>query len=394
MQLAVLSSVGHRRAEFFAALINDRETRTNSHIRPMLVALVTQIGAANANQELAVFLKEVDTIPPTEHALAAELLKTIIAVRPAIREMLGDGGGRTKTILTGLLRDAKATAANDQKEPIDRAAAVRTLAASEFGDVSDLFGKLLSSQQPQPVQAATLETLARFDDASIPKLLQEAWPALTPQLRATAIETWFTRPAWIAQFLDAVEAKEISHTDIDPARIALLQKSEDKELRERTTKLFAGVALARRQDVVDAYQKALELKGDADKGRTIFRKTCAACHKLEGFGESIGADLNAIKDRGTAAMMLHILDPNREVKPQFQAYVVALDDGVTLTGMITGETANSLTLRKVDGTNTTVLRVKIDEMKSTNLSFMPEGLEKQIDVPAMADLLAYLNSIK
>ena len=70
------------------------------------------------------------------------------------------------------------------------------------------------------------------------------------------------------------------------------------------------------------------------------------------------------------------------------------DAGRTLTGMITAETANSLTIRRADGTSETVLRIDIEELRSTGLSFMPEGLEKQIDVPAMADLLAYLNSIK
>ena len=39
-------------------------------------------------------------------------------------------------------------------------------------------------------------------------------------------------------------------------------------------------------------------------------------------------------------------------------------------------------------------RAEIDELRSTGLSFMPEGLEKTIDVPAMADLLAFLNSAK
>ncbi|MES2794103.1 MAG: hypothetical protein V4719_31100, partial [Planctomycetota bacterium] len=88
------------------------------------------------------------------------------------------------------------------------------------------------------------------------------------------------------------------------------------------------------------------------------------------------------------------LDPNREVKPQFLSYVVVLDSGRTLTGMIAAETANSLTLRRADNTTETILRVNIDELKSTGISFMPEGLEKQIDVPGMADILAYLNSIK
>jgi hypothetical protein len=41
-----------------------------------------------------------------------------------------------------------------------------------------------------------------------------------------------------------------------------------------------------------------------------------------------------------------------------------------------------------------VLRLDIEELRSTGQSYMPEGLEKQIDVAAMADLLAYLNSVK
>ena len=92
--------------------------------------------------------------------------------------------------------------------------------------------------------------------------------------------------------------------------------------------------------------------------------------------------------------MLNILDPNREVKPPFVSYVLVTNAGRILTGMITAETANSITIRRADGTSETVLRIDIEELRSTGLSFMPEGLEKQIDVPAMADLLAYLHSIK
>jgi hypothetical protein len=86
--------------------------------------------------------------------------------------------------------------------------------------------------------------------------------------------------------------------------------------------------------------------------------------------------------------------PHFPVKPQFLSYVLVTDAGRILTGMITAETANSITIRRADGTAETVLRVRIHELRSTGLSFMPEGLEKQIDVPTMADLLAYLNSIK
>lgn len=397
MQLAILSSVGHRRGEFLAALLSDHDARKTAHIRTMLSVVASQIGAANMKEDFALFVRQLDAlaVDVNEKPLAEELVKNLVSKQPSAREFLsGATGGKATEILAAMIRDAQATARNEKNAPADRVAAVRTLASANITELKDLFAELLQSRQPQPVQAAALETLARFDSLDVASLVLAAWPSQTPQLRATAIETLFTRPKWIIAFLDAVEKQAIARADLDPARVALLQKHNNAGIRTRASKLFAEATLARRQDVVDAYQKSLELKGDVDRGRTHFRKTCAACHKLEGFGESIGAELNAIRDRGTAAVLLNILDPNREVKPQFLNYVVVLDSGRTLTGMIATETANSLTLRKPDNTNETILRVNIEELKSTGLSFMPEGLEKQLDVAAMADVLAYLNSIK
>lgn len=397
IQLAILSSIGNRRGNFFATLLRDQEARKKPAIRTLLGVVASQIGIANAKDDLALFLKELDGLSTdkTEGPLAEELVKQLVSKQPSIREMfVGATGGKAKSIIAAMIQDAKSVAADDSKAAEVRAAAVRTLVNATFEENQELFQELLLSRQPQPVQSAVLETLARFDNPLVPSLIFEVWASQTPQLRTTSIETLFTRPAWIVAFLDAVEKQTIARADLDPARIGLLQKHQDELIRTRSVKLFAGASLAKRQEVVDAYQKSLELKGDIDRGRVAFRKTCAACHKLEGVGESIGADLNAIRDRGTAAVLLNILDPNREVKPQFLSYVVLLDSGRALTGMIVTETANSLTLRKADNTTETVLRVNVEEMKSTGVSFMPEGLEKQIDPTAMADILAYLNSIK
>ena len=126
----------------------------------------------------------------------------------------------------------------------------------------------------------------------------------------------------------------------------------------------------------------------------MFKKNCSSCHRLEDVGNSIGADLNGIRNRGLPSVMLNILDPNREVKPKYLTYIVIDEDGRSTTGMITSESANSLTLRRPDGTETIMLRTDIQAMKSTGLSFMPEGLEKQISKQQMADLLTYLDSLQ
>lgn len=395
MQLAIQSSLAERQGEFLATLLPDAEACRVPHVRVVLTAVAGQIASANAKDALAVLVRELDGLATRDAPLANELVKKVLSKRPEARELLaGATSGRAKELVAAIVREAVATARDPQKPIDERAAAARTLGAADFDEVKEVFAELLQSRQPQPVQAAVLETLARFKHAGVPALVLSAWSSQTPQLRATSVETLFTRAAWINELLDAVEKETIPRADLDPARVALLQKHGDATLRERAAKLFAGTSLPQRQKVVDAYQKALELRGDVDRGRQHFRKTCAACHQLEGTGTSLGADLKAIRDRGLAAVMLNILDPNREVKPQFLNYVLLLNSGRSVTGLIAAETANSLTIRKADGMQETVLRVDIDELKSSGISFMPEGLEKQLDVAAMADLLAYLNSIK
>jgi putative heme-binding domain-containing protein len=395
-RLAILSSCGARGGEVFRALAADRALRATPHGKALLAALAVQVGAANRADEVATVVKVIDDLPDSEKALAQDVVRNLVSRQPAAgRERLsGAAGGKAGALLAGLLRDARAAAADDRRPPDERAAAVRTLGLAPFADVRGLFADCLRPRQPQPVQAAALEALARFDEAGVPALVLAAWPALSPKLRATAAETLFARPAWVGAFLDAVEAGKLKPGDVDPARVQLLQGSADRAVRERAARLFAATKLPKRAEVVASYQKALTLKGDAARGKAVFKDVCSACHRLEGVGEAVGAELSAVRDRGSEAILLNILDPNREVLPKYLSYYLETDKGRTITGMITAETANAITLRRADGTSETVLRVNIAELRSTGLSFMPEGLEKQVDVRQMADLLAYLNSVK
>jgi putative heme-binding domain-containing protein len=202
-----------------------------------------------------------------------------------------------------------------------------------------------------------------------------------------------SRAVWAELLLAAVERDEVPRGDIDPARVELLRSHPSSQVRDRAAAVFRGATIPRRVEVVAEYQRSLELAGEVERGRTVFQKSCAACHALEGAGTPIGADLRAVRDRGAAAVLLNILDPNREIQPNFLTYIVVTKDGRAITGIITAETPNHLTLRQADGTAVDVPRADIDEMRSTGLSYMPEGLETQIDHQAMADLLAYLMTV-
>jgi putative membrane-bound dehydrogenase-like protein len=396
VRLALLSSVSGRAGQVVRILLADHEVRAAPHGVALLAALAAVIGSANRADEVAALTQGIDALPEGEQALARELTHVLFARLPLAgrARFANQSKGKARTMLADLLRDARKSALAEELPVVNRVAAIRTLGLAPLAAHQELFRDLLKARQPQPVQAAAVETLARFDQPDVSAMLLEAWPGFSPQSRASAVEALFSRPGWIAAFFDAVEQGKLNRTDVDPARIQILATHAEARLRARAAELFATTRLAGRLDVVAAFQEALELKGDAARGKAVFKKECSSCHQLEGVGSQIGADLNAMRDQAMEVVLQSILDPNREVKPQYVSYVLATSTGRTLTGMITAETASSLTLRRADGTSETVLRIDIEELRSTGVSFMPEGIEKQIDVPAMADLLAYLKAAR
>jgi putative heme-binding domain-containing protein len=146
--------------------------------------------------------------------------------------------------------------------------------------------------------------------------------------------------------------------------------------------------------VLDAYKGVLAMQADLEKGKQHFKKVCSVCHRLDNVGTEIGPNLATLQIRGAEAILLNVLDPNREVNPQYVNYIVLTTSGKSYTGLIAAETATSVTLKRQENATDTILRVNIDELKSTGLSIMPEGLEKDLDPQAMADLIAYLLSVK
>ena len=396
MQMAVLSSLESGAEQVFARVAANVALRKSPAGRKLLVTLAEQIGVNGRNSEIAVVLRTLPELGTEDKSLSEALVQALVKnQKGATRErILAAGGGKAAMILAELLREARSQAADGSADVKTRVDAIHSLQLGQFAAQQPLFVKLLQLNQPQPVQAAALEVIGQYPDAAVAKLVLSVWKGLSPQLRSRAAETTLSRPEWIVAFLDAIEAKQVAPSDIDPSRVQLLKKHPDPLIARRVEKLFAGSELTRRKEVVQRYQSALQREGDADRGKLIFKKNCSACHRLEEVGNAIGAELKGIRQRGLAAVLLNVLDPNREVKPKYLTYILETTEGRILTGMIAAETANSITIRRVDGTTIAVQRVEIEALRSTGLSFMPEGLEKMIDVPAMADLLSYLDSIQ
>jgi putative membrane-bound dehydrogenase-like protein len=396
MQLAILSALNEGAADVFSRLLPETAFRKSQPGRTTLVALSRQIGAAGRNSEIAVVLNSLGALPASEKPLVETLVQALIEKQKgkSRERILAAAGGRGAEIVAAMLAAAQTKAVDEKANVTERAEAVRVLRLAKFAVARPLFVELLQLRQPQPVQAATLETIAEFNDPGVADVLLGAWSHLSPGLRTRAVETVLSRPKWVTEFLKAIEEGRVGRGDIEPSRVQLLKRHPDRTIAARVGKLFASNGLSARKEVVQRYQPALDMKGDIGRGKLVFKKNCSACHRLEDVGTAIGAELRGIRQRGLPSVLLNILDPNREVKPKFLTYVAVTNDGRVITGMITAESANGITIRRTDGTTANLQRVDIEELKSSGISFMPEGLEKQVNIQSMADLLSYLDSIK
>lgn len=383
---AIACSAGQCRGELFERVTSNTSHRQLPAANSLLTSIVKQAVAANRADELTVIGKALDQIPDSESALVEELVKASV-VRPRSAVIPSN---RARTVLAHMVQESRKRAIDVGLAPNQRVQALRILAQLPFSELQPIAAECLNVRQPPVVQTAALELLASCNDRGVPSVVINSWAGLSPPIRATATETLLTRPVWVHQLLDAVAAGRIPQSDIDPARVQLIEKSADAEVQRRAVELFRSSRLSKRTDVLKTYQKSLELKGDAAKGKVVFKNVCSTCHRLDGEGTAVGPDLATMQNRGAETVLVNILDPNREVLPQYYTYQLTTDDGLSIVGLITAETSNSVTMRRADATKVSIQRTNIEQLTSTGISAMPDGLEKQIDVSAMADLLAYL----
>ena len=129
----------------------------------------------------------------------------------------------------------------------------------------------------------------------------------------------------------------------------------------------------------------------AQDSRYSAGRICSTWHQYRGAnGAAFGPDLGEVRNHLPDALLVDILDPNRAIADRYALWSVELTDGSTTGGIIADETADAVTLHLPGGSETTVPRARIKSMRVANVSAMPEGLEGQIDVQQMADLIAFI----
>lgn len=253
----------------------------------------------------------------------------------------------------------------------------------------DQLGEMLSAGQPWPLQQAALAAFQRGAGAAAPGVLIRCWPTLSPNLRGAALDALLSRRDWTLALLDAVDGRTLAAGDFNATARQRLMNHKDDAVRRRAAAVFGAVD-ADRAKVLTAYDGVAGMRGDAERGRAHFVRVCASCHRLRGEGFAVGPDLAAVGDKSPGALLISILDPNRSVAEPFMPYTAETRSGTEWTGIIAGETPNSVTLKMPNGIEETLLRSDLVRLTSGRRSLMPDGLEAGLDLQAMADLVAFV----
>ena len=305
----------------------------------------------------------------------------------AVVEAIGLPSGSSSSDIE---RRAQQIAGEARAEASARADAIRLLALASVDRYAPLFRSILSEAQPAPVQVAAIRALAMPAGDRHVSGLVDLWDRWTPAVREEAVRAFVREPGRMRILLDAAENKTIRLSEIEwPLRVRMMMV-DDEALRARARAMFRPLG-ATAGETIERYRPAAAMSGDVRRGREVFARVCASCHQYRGAGGTrFGPDLGEVRGRLPMDLLGDILHPNRSIADGYELWTVELTDGSKASGVISAETPTALTFLLPGGSETVIPRRNIAAMRIAPVSAMPEGLAETIDVPAMADLIAFI----
>ena len=294
--------------------------------------------------------------------------------------------------MPGLSAQARRQALDPNLPLRHRMQAVHTLASVRFRDARPIFGHFLDSVSDSALRSEVLKVVGGYDDVEVAGLILPRWSTLSPRERRPALHSLIAHRGRASRLLDALERGTVETAALEQDHRVLLTQDPDETIRNRALNLFQPDTPDERDRVVQHYQEVLDLAADSNRGEQVFERECAACHQPQE-GDAVGPDLRVgVQGHTREELLQAILNPNARILGLFQNYIVTTREGLVYGGVLAAEGPGSLTLRSGPGEEETILRARIAEIRASQVSLMPEGLEETIDLQEMADLIAYIQA--
>jgi putative membrane-bound dehydrogenase-like protein len=396
MAAAIISSVNTENLD--GVLFSLLDERTKKSRGGELLSPLLDLAVAYDNREATIRALDAVLTKGTDlewrYGAVANLLDAIDRRKMPTQE----GSGLRSDVMErvkGVMASARRIALRGDSPEAPRKTAIRLMARKADTRTADIdsLGSLLGVQTPVGIQVATVSRLGELSVAQVPEVLIAGWSRYTPSIRSEVLNVLTTRSDWLMKVLDAIELKEIAPTELSAGIRQLLITHRDKKMRTRAKELLPKSS-ADRLRVIKAFQPALELNGDVERGKLVFQSVCIACHQLDGVGVEIGPNLASVTDRNPASLLSGILDPNASVESKYGSYLASAKDGRSVLGILISETGANITIRDQANQEHVILRSELVSLTNTGRSLMPDGLETSLTQQNLADVIAYVAGAK
>lgn len=241
-----------------------------------------------------------------------------------------------------------------------------------------------------------LKALVVHSQPSTGDVLLSCWSSFDSNERQDAVSVLVTRESFATKLISAIQSKQIGRSDVSAFALQQLKAFGDEKLQAQVAQLWA--------DDVTGLAKAAEIarlksvltddfiaKASAAHGRQLFDKTCSRCHRLFGEGGTLAPDLTGSGRKKTDYVLHNLIDPSAEIDEAYKLTTVVTADGRLLSGFIIRQDDRWLVIRTQDA-EVRLNMNDVDEIVTSKVSMMPEGMLRNLTDEQFRDLLAYLAS--
>ena len=273
-----------------------------------------------------------------------------------------------------------------------RLTSIALLGALKSFTAGQTLTQLLHTTSDDILASQALAALGKRDEFDPQELLLQPWHLWRPAVQNAIVAASLARPSATLALLDRIESGSIRPSILSRSQISQLQNARHAEIRVRSRALFIAKTKAEREAAVAAARSALSLTGKPSAGQLHYQQRCATCHEPQaGKGKTLGPARQTLARNGKERLLIDLIDPNRDVLPNYFSTTVTKKDGSSLGGVLLRDAETTITILQPLGIETEIARDTIASIGIERKSAMPEGLEAGLSPQDLADLLSYLS---
>jgi putative heme-binding domain-containing protein len=277
-------------------------------------------------------------------------------------------------------------------DTISKRDAIRHLAGQRHPAMKDHLLKLLDERE---LRVDAIRAMANYDLDRFSRELLKRYSTLSTEEKLEAVQTMASRSRSGRQLTSAIRDGQVPRGDI-PAYVA-------RVLRRVVGASFVDVwgpidgVTVDKEALFAKYRGLLMAESlesaNPNRGRLVFKKTCAACHKLYDEGGLVGPDITGANRSNLDYLLGNILTPSVEIQDAYKMQIILTDEGRIYSGIPAEENQRQLKLRIANQEQpVTIAKSAIESRQIASVSMMPDGLLNELTAEEVRDLFAYLSS--